>query len=263
MSITLATTWYPRGELSRFARFLPLLEERYAHIVICFIPSDDASIQEQFTSGIYAADPRIIFIFNDRHRNGRYLALKGGLEAHASFIHYVDLDRLLHWVETRPEEWGQVVDLVEKHDCIIFGRTAQAMRTHPQALITTENTSNRVVSHVLGTPMDVSAGSKSFSRAAAAYLVEHGSPDNSIATDAEWPILLKNAGFGLHYVQVDGLDYESGDQFRSRAATPAEQQAAALLYDTDPAHWATRVDIADQIIAAALEHSHSQSFRKG
>ncbi len=263
MSVALAATWYPRGELPRFARYLPMLEERYARIALCFIPSDDTSIQEQFTSGVYSADPHIIFIINDKHRNGRYLALKAALEGQSDFVHYVDLDRLLHWVETRPEEWRQMVELVEQHDCIIFGRTDQATHTHPQALIATEITSNRVVSHVLGTPMDVSAGSKSFSRAAAAYLVAHGSPHNSIATDAEWPILLKNAGFSLHYVQVDGLDYESGDQFKPRAAMPAEQQQAAALYDSDPSHWATRVEIADQIITAALEHSHSQSLDKG
>ncbi len=255
MSVSLATTWYPRGELTRFDRFLPVLEEHYAHIVISFIPSDDPSIQELFTCGSYSANPRIIFHLNDARRNGRFLALSSALGTRADYIHYVDLDRLLHWVETRPQEWRQMVDLVQEHDCVIFGRTDWAVSTHPQALVTTELTSNRVVSNVLGTSMDVSAGSKSFSRAAAAYLVKHGNPNNSIITDAEWPILLKKAGFSLHYVQVDGLDYESGDQFRSRAATPEEQREAAALYDSDPAHWALRVAMADQIIAAALEHA--------
>ena len=75
--------------------------------------------------------------------------------------------------------------------------------------------------------MDVSAGSKSFSRSAAQYLVDHARPDNSIGTDAEWPILLKQAGFGLEYIQVDGLDWESADQFQSQAATVDEQKQAA------------------------------------
>jgi SAM-dependent methyltransferase len=255
MSVTLATTWYPRGELPRFSRFLPLLRQHYARIVVCLIPSDDPSIQELFTCGAYSADPQIIFLLNDERRNGRYLALKAALETPSDFIHYADLDRLLHWVETRLEEWQQMLKLVEQHDCIIFGRTAVAVRTHPQALVTTELTSNRVVSHFIGQEMDVSAGSKSFSRAAAAYLVEHGSPQNSIATDAEWPILFKKAGFRLNYVEVDGLDYESGDQFKPNATTGDEQRQAAVSYDADPAHWATRVDIADQIIQAALDVS--------
>jgi hypothetical protein len=61
--------------------------------------------------------------------------------------------------------------------------------------------------------MDVSAGSKSFSRPAAEHLVKHSQPDNSIGTDAEWSILLKQAGFRLEYIQVNGLDWESADQF--------------------------------------------------
>ncbi|HSB67602.1 MAG TPA: hypothetical protein VLD65_13575, partial [Anaerolineales bacterium] len=255
MSITLTTTWYPRGELERFARYLPKLEELYAHLVICLIPEGDASIHEQFTSGKYASDPQIIFRLNEQRCNGRYLALKAALEAPGDYIHYVDMDRLLHWVETRPEEWQQIVELIPEADCSIFGRTEAATRTHPQALITTEMLSNRVVSHFLDTEMDVSAGSKAFCRAAAQYLVAHGSSDNSIGTDAEWPILLKKAGFHLQYILVDGLDYESADQFMLRAATGAEQREAAALYDKDATHWSARVAIADQIIKSALEVS--------
>ena len=255
MSVTLTTTWYPRGELPRFARLLPLLEEQYAHIVICYIPGDDPSIQEQFSAGSFSIDPQIKFCVNDNRRTGRYLALQKALETSAEYIHYADLDRLLHWVETRPDEWKRAVSEIEQSECVIFGRTEAAMMTHPQALLTTEGISNRVVSHFLGQQMDVSAGSKSFSRTAAAYLVEHGTPDDFSGTDAEWPMLLRKAGFALRYVQVDGLDWESADQFMPRAATPQEQVQAALQYDTDLAHWRTRVEIADRIITAALRAS--------
>jgi SAM-dependent methyltransferase len=255
MAVTLTTTWYPRGELPRFARLLPLLENQYAHIVICYIPGDDPSIQEQFSTGSFSTDPQIKFCVNDNRRNGRNLALQKALETPAEYIHYADLDRLLHWVETQPEEWKRAVAQVEQSDCVIFGRTGAAMMTHPQALITTEVTSNRVVSHFLGQQLDVSAGSKSFSRAGAAYIIEHGTPDDFSGTDAEWPMLLRKAGFALRYVQVDGLDWESADQFMPRAATSQEQAHAAQQYDADPAHWRTRVEIADRIIKAALRAS--------
>ncbi len=255
MSIILATTWYPRGELPHLARVLPMLEEHYTRIVICLNPSDDASVQEQFTSGPYASDAHISFVLNTQRRQGRYLAIQNALQGPSDFIHYADMDRLVHWVETRREEWLHMLEQVEKADCTIFGRSEAAMATHPQSLITTEITSNRVVSHVLGREMDVSAGSKAFSRRAGEYLVQHGNPDNFSGADAEWPILLLRAGFSLQYIAVDGLDYESADQFKPRAATPEEQRQAAELYDRDPAHWAARVDIADKIIKSALETS--------
>jgi SAM-dependent methyltransferase len=101
--------------------------------------------------------------------------------------------------------------------------------------------------------MDLSAGSKSFSRLAAQYLVDHSTLDNSIGTDAEWPILLHQAGFNLEYIQVDGLDWESADHFRPRAAMAEEQRIAASEYDSDPIHWSRRVEIATEIIQSALK----------
>jgi SAM-dependent methyltransferase len=253
MSITLATTWYPRGELPRFTRLLPHLQEIYSEIVISFFPGEDPDVEEQFTSGIFSSTPKLTFYKNDNRRTGRYMALKKALDTPSGFIHYADMDRLLRWVETKPEEWMQMVEQIEKFDCIIFGRTNAATLTHPQALITTEKISNQVVSHFLNIEMDVSAGSKSFSHSAAQFLVDHGKPDNSIGTDAEWPILLQQAGIHLEYIPVDGLDWESADQFQLHAATVQEQKQAAARYDADPFHWSQRIEIANEIVQTALE----------
>ena len=253
MSVCLATSWYPRGELPRFRRLLPVLEEKYVSIVISFIPSDDQNVIQQFVSGKFSSYSKLNFHVNNDGRNGRYLAVKKALDISADFIHYVDMDRLLHWVETRPDEWRQMVGEVESFDCVIFGRTQTAYHTHPQALITTEKISNQVVSHILQSDMDVSAGSKSFSRSVAQYIIDYCQSDNSIGSDAEWPIRLKQAGFRLEYIRVDGLDWESADQFMLRAASTDEQAYAAKNYDADPNHWSQRVKIADTIIQAAID----------
>jgi hypothetical protein len=71
------------------------------------------------------------------------------LETQADFIHYLDMDRMLHWVETQLDEWKKMVEEIEKFDCVIFGITQVAALTHPQALITTEKISNQVVSYFL------------------------------------------------------------------------------------------------------------------
>jgi len=256
MSVYLATTWYPRGELPRFSRMLPVLEAKYGGIVIAFLPSDDGlAVLSHFTSGEYKNHPGIVFTLNDDPKRGRYLAITKALEAGAQFIHYADMDRLLHWVETRRDEWEQMVTEIGKYDCIIFGRTPQAYSTHPQALKVTEMVSNRVVSYFMKREMDVSAGSKSFSRQAAQYLIDFGSPENSIGTDAEWPMLLSQAGFHLEYKRVDGLDWESADQYRLQAATGDIQAQVAAEFDADPENWLHRVEIADHIVQAALRAS--------
>ena len=253
MSVCLATSWYPRGELPRFRRLLPMLEEQYAGIVISYIPSDDQTVIKQFTSEEFSSKLKLTFHVNNDGRNGRYFAVKKALDIPADFIHYVDMDRLLHWVETRPDEWKQMVGEIERFDCVIFGRTQTAYHTHPQALITTEKISNQVVSNILQSDMDVSGGSKSFCRSAAQYIIDHCQSDNSIGSDAEWPIRLKQAGFRLEYIRVDGLDWESADQYQLHAASTDEQERAAREYDADPKNWSLRVDIADTIIQAAFE----------
>lgn len=260
--ICLATTWHPRGELPRLTRLLPLLEEEYAWIVIVLLPGDDSIIEEKFTSGEFSSHKKIILFVNNDRSTSRYLAMKKAVQTPAEFIHYADMDRLLRWVETKPEEWKQALGEIGRFDAIIFGRTQAALLSHPQALISTEMISNQVVSYLLQAEMDVSAGSKSFSRNAAQYLVEHSRTDHSIGSDAEWPILLKKGGFRLQYIPVDGLDWESADQYQSQAADREGQANAAKAYDTDPHHWSHRVEIAAEIIQTALYVSRIGQLRR-
>jgi len=230
-----------------------VLEEVYACLEIVVIPSADRITMEQLAPPLLETHPKVTLHTVDDPRQGRFTSIRNALASGADFIHYVDMDRLLRWVETKPTEWKTMVSVIEKHDCVIFGRSPAAYATHPQALVSTEKISNTVVSHFLNREMDVSAGSKSFSYAAAHYIVDHGKPDDSIGTDAEWPILLEKAGFSLEYIQVDGLDWETGDQYQSQAIPRDEQAKAALSYDQDPEHWSHRVKVAEQIVQAALD----------
>ncbi len=94
-----------------------------------------------------------------------------------------------------------------------------------------------------------------FSEFLAQYIVDNCISDNSIGSDAEWPIRLKQAGFRLEYIQVEGLDWESADQFQLHAASAEEQAQAARDYDTDPKNWSRRIEIANEIIQTAIEVS--------
>jgi hypothetical protein len=174
------------------------------------------------------------------------------LETQCNHIHYADFDRLLRWVETRPEEWQRTVSAIQEADCLLVGRTPAAYATHPQALVQTEAISNRVISHLLGRPVDVSAGSKGFSRTAAAYVIANTIPGHALGTDGEWPVLLQRAGFRVDYISVDGLDWESADRFQEQAANPYSQRQAAGAYDADPQNWQHRIAVAMEIVHCGL-----------
>jgi hypothetical protein len=192
--------------MNRLVSHLSELFAVYSKIVIITPPMDNLTTRE---AAQVEAINRITGLLIGQPENwsgGRYTALEVALQSNASHTQYADLDRLLRWIETRPDEWRQTLAKVMTCDCLIIGRTPSAYQTHPSALIQTEAISNQVVSSFLGRWMDVSAGSKGFSRRAAEYLITHTIPDHALGTDAEWPILLHRAGFQIDYVEVDGLD---------------------------------------------------------
>jgi hypothetical protein len=257
MTIALAATWQPRGELPRLQRLMPALTDVYAQIVISLPPDAPSDVVEMLPTLVNCDFPttiRMAVIINQDWNAGRYASINTALSAgQASHIAYADLDRLLRWVETRPEEWRTSMEAIQRHECLIFGRSEAAYRTHPQALVQTEAISNRVVSYFLGQSVDVSAGLKGFSRRAAQYLVDHTQPLHALGTDAEWTILLKKTGFPVDYIAVDGLDWESADRYQLKAADEAEQRRAAAQYDADPKHWARRVEVALEIVQSAMD----------
>lgn len=256
MTTSLASSWRPRGELQRFKKHLALLNDAYAHIAISLPPVvDRETVRALEALGVYTT-------VTQDWSHGRHAALQRALESGADFVHYVDFDRLLHWVETRPNEWREVVAKIPTTECLIVGRTERAYQTHPQALVQTEAISNAVVSHLLGRKMDVSAGSKAFSRRAAVYLMAHSVPGRAIGTDSEWTLLLHRAGFRLDYVEVEGLEWESADHFSDEVADEIAQKRAAEAYDADPKHWARRVEIAMEIVQSALAAESHGSTRK-
>jgi hypothetical protein len=228
----------------------PQLEHIYKRIVIVVEPKDlDPADLERVKS--FIAKPKIDIVISPQRPWSRYLALQASLETSTAHIHYVDMDRLLHWLETRPLEWQQTVEVVSKTDCLIIGRTEQAFQTHPQAIQQTEKVINAVFSHLLGRPVDLGGGSRGFSRRCVELLVAASVPGRW--TDAEWPALLHQAGFAVDYLAVDGLDWETADRYQQQAADAGAQRRLATAYDSEAKNWRVRVEMALEIIQAGLE----------
>lgn len=246
MAIVLAATWDPRGELARLERLMPLLRTWYAGFVVILPPwaTDDTGGR---LNALGVEAERI-----DAWRGGRYRALERAVAFEASHLHYADLDRLIRWAETRPDELRATLATLETVDALMIGRTDAAQATHPAALRQTERTINDVFSALLGQTLDLPAGAKGLSRRAARYLLAHTDPNDGLGTDATWPVLLTRGGFTLTSVSVDGLDWETADRYRDTAADARLQSEAAAIYDASPDHWRYRVDLAHDIIEAGL-----------
>jgi hypothetical protein len=248
MTITLAATWHPRGETLRFRRLYPFLARLYDHIEVVVPPTTHAGMILSFR--VYN---KITLSMPDDWSTGRHTALQQALNRHTDYIHYADLDRLIRWAETQPEELVYAVDHLQTTDCLVLGRTQAAYETHPRALIETETLPNRVFSHILGLDLDLSAGSKGFRHDVARYILQHAVPGHALGTDAEWIILAKRGGYQLDQLRVNGLDWESADRYQRQAADADQQRHAAADYDADPKNWTYRVQVASEIITVGLE----------
>lgn len=247
MSLVLAATWQPRGEGPRLAGLYEQLDEVYQAMVITLPPGADLSQVEPLRQL-----PTLTFIQTADWTLGRHLALRGALDHPCSHLQYADLDRLIRWVETRPEEWRQTIERIRGADCTVIGRTEQAWSTHPQAMKETERIFNLIFSHILGQTVDIGAGSKGFSRTAAEYLVANSRLNRAIGSDAEWPVLLHRAGFSLEAVFVDGLDWEAADHQQVQAAGLEAQRKLAEKYDRSAGNWEQRVQVALEIVETGL-----------
>jgi len=252
MTVALATAWNPRGELPRFQRYYNQISELYTHLSI--------SVRNGSRDNVFPtldSYENVTYVTFEGY-SGRHIVLKDALSSNPDFVHYVDMDRLIRWVETRPDELAATIEAIQQTDCLIIGRTDAAYHTHPDALRETEMLPNRFFSYFFERPMDFCAGSKGFSRAAANFILDSSSSDNSLRMDVEWPILLKRAGFRWRYVEVDGLDWESADQYQEVAAGREQQQELADAYDQDPKSWKSRTEVAHEITRLGLAALQSE-----
>jgi hypothetical protein len=249
MKVILACAWQPRGELARFQRYLPRLHDIYGagNIVITLM-------QEDADESLLAALMELGIPYELYGQwSGRHRVLRLALEHGADYIHYVDMDRLVRWVELYLDDLQRTVEKLQTVDCLFIGRTPEAYATHTRTLVDTERLVNTVFSHHFGQPMDFAAGSRGFSRRAAQLILANRSEQNSLAMDAGWAVLVLRAGLSWEYIEVDSLDWETADRYRDTAAGREEQQVLAAQQDADPDTWRWRISIAQQILDHGLK----------
>lgn len=248
MSVTLTTTYQPRGEIPRLVRYYDRVQALYDAVIVS-LPPDAAPADVVALEAL----PGLQVFVNADWSHGRHAALRYALQTPCTHVHYADLDRLIRWVETRPDELRATVAAIQQSDCLVLGRTQEAWGTHPQSLYQTEKIYNRVFSDVFGVEVDLGSGSKGFSRQAVEFLMANAQLGRAMGADAEWIVLLYRAGFTLDTLLVDGLDYESADQYADSAATLEQQLQTAAAYDARAASWSSRVAVALETVEAGLD----------
>ncbi len=138
------------------------------------------------------------------------------LELKPAFIQVVDFDRLLHWVSRFPEE---IRDLTNRNyrGLVSYLRTARAFETHSLAQKETERVINEAASKVAGQKVDIMSGSFGLENKLAGLVLEKLSRRDS-GFYTEFLALAIKGGYSISTVVVEGLEWETPDQYQSRIA---------------------------------------------
>ena len=191
---------------------MPALRRFYGAIAVTTSPPTHPAVNALLAElGVFAGSPR------GNARGPLYrLALRRALATGAARVHYLDFDRALHWVETRPRELAAVLRVAEAHPALVIGRTVAAHRSHHRPLVETERIANAAFAARLGTRRRVDFLVPSFvlTRGLATALLGR-SRARGAAIYGEWPGLLATLGVPLAYVECRGLDWETPDRHRA------------------------------------------------
>lgn len=133
------------------------------------------------------------------------------------------LDRTLHWLDTYPDELkGILANGTGDNGYIILGRTKRAFATHPLQQQEPEAYTNEVTARLLNMEnVDVATGCRLLTRQTAKLITRSLSqrhmllfnPDVDI-DDSVWPLIAYLEGKKVGYIQTEGLEFETPDQYK-------------------------------------------------
>jgi hypothetical protein len=249
--VALAATLHdPPGALaSAIQHTLPRLQDLYRAVAVATSPPTAARVKRLLAeAGVHAGTPAANL------RGPLYrLSIRRALASAAARIHYLDLDRALHWFTRARRELAAALRVARRHPVLLLGRTRKAHRSHHLPLYATEALVNRLIAVRLGSPatLDLLVPSFVLGRDAAALLLAR-SRARDTALYGEWAALLLSLAPEVGYLECRGLEWETPD--RHRGAVRRAGLAAWRRRLETPAEWTLRVNMAHRFIAG-FEHA--------
>ncbi|ROS77783.1 hypothetical protein EDF24_0545 [Curtobacterium sp. PhB130] len=165
-----------------------------------------------------------------------------GLRSASPRLFYSDLDHVLRWLSTSPDEVERCLARRD-HDLLVVGRSPVAMAAAPERLRRTEELVNHVygLANGLDERWDLMIAMRLMTRDAARTIVVD-SRETSIASDVTWPMLVSASGGTVGSFDADGIRFLARDDFGEEVDRR----------DHDPEEWYRRMVTATAHIAAIV-----------
>ncbi len=244
----------PRGNnRAIIPKNFPFLSQIYEEIyVVATKTTDAATIEMLRSSGVYFEFQEGGGVGYEFISDARRQVLKSSLQGGFGHTHFVEMDRLMKWVESYQEELKSTARLIPEHDFLIIGRTQRAFETHTNCQKETERLANKVVALLMGKEMDFLCASRGISKRAAKVILEHSRCDY-VGTDSEWPIIIQClTDYPIGYVEVEGMEFEADKRHPDRVAAAGGVEAFKALRDGNPENWLHRMKLAERISNTAI-----------
>ncbi len=245
LDVALAATLHdPPGALAdALDHVLPDLAALYRGVAVATSPPTSKRVVSLLArAGMHAGS-----VASNRRGPLYRLSIRGALATGAARVHYLDLDRTIHWLARAPRELRAALRLAARHPVLVLGRTAKAHRSHHLPLWSTEVVANRLIAArlELARPIDVLVPSFVLGRDAAARLLAR-SRARDAAMYGEWAALVAALDDEIAYLECRGLEWETPDRHR-RAVRRAGLAAWRRRQET-PAEWQLRIAIAADFV---------------
>ena len=194
---------------------LPKINELFIGGIICLTPYTNKEVlnfltDEGFIAVIEPSDRQI-----DTYRTALRTALENIDDSAYQRIFHIDFDRLIHWINTYPEELSHILQNNSDVDYLHIGRTSRAFSTHPTTQKRTEIIVNEIGSKILGFNgiKDLISVCYFFTKALGQRILEvnHSTASGFYST---WPIYLWSYAPSKRYVEVEGHEWETPDRFK-------------------------------------------------
>ena len=244
--VALAATLHdPPGSLYGTIRAaLPRLRGIYGRVAVATSPPTSPRVRALLVgAGVHAGTP-------PRNTRGRLYraSIRHALAGDATHVHYLDLDRALHWFARAPRELAAALCLAARHRVLLLGRTPKAHRSHQLPLYATEVVASRLMARHAGLAgrVDLLVPSFVLGRAEARLLCAR-SRAREAALYGEWGALLLGLAPEVSYLECRGLDWETPDR-DPRGVRRLGLAAWRRRFET-PAEWRLRVDLARAFLA--------------
>ncbi len=261
-SIILSSTYHdPQFRLkSLLTSALPKIKSIFSKLTICCTPTTPEEVSNFLTQNDFeVVSGRMIRV--DNYRKAIKLALDQIVSPEQEKIFYIDFDRLIHWINTYPDELIKTLKENSDIDYLHIGRTQRAFSSHPVTQKETEIMVNELGSRILGFSETRDLISVCF-----LFTKDLGEKILKIKNTTKtgfygiWPVIFWSSTNRKRYVENEGLEWETPDQFLPEITNIGYEDW--LKKFQTPNEWKKRVQLLHDVLIELTELGNFQNILK-